>query len=59
MNRSKYPLRPQLVERIEVAVTPEMKEQAYEAAARKGKPAAEFIREAIANSIESIVQSAA
>lgn len=58
MNRSKYPLRPQLVERIEVAVTPEMKEQAYEVAAKKGKPAAEFIREAIASSITSELAAA-
>lgn len=51
MNRSKYRLRQPLVERIEVAVTPEMKEATYELAARMGKPAAEFIRDAISNAV--------
>ena len=56
VNRSKYPRRPQLDDRIEIAVTTEMKRKAYEMAATKGKPAAEFIREAIAHSIEAVAE---
>ena len=52
MNRSKYPRRAQLNERIEVAVPPDLKAKAYAVAAAKGKPASEFIRDAIRLSVE-------
>jgi len=49
--RGKYPRRSQLLERIEVAVTPELKQQIFAAAAAKDKPASQFIREAIGQSV--------
>ena len=53
MNRSKYPRRPQLNERLELAITPELKERAYEMAAKKGKPASDYIRDAIERSLQA------
>lgn len=52
MNRSKYPRRAPLDERIELVVPADLKAQAYAVAAAKGKPASEFIRDAIRLSVE-------
>ena len=51
MKPQKYPRRAHLDDRIELAITSDLKERAYVVAAKKGLPAAEFIRQAIAVSV--------
>jgi hypothetical protein len=53
VNRSKYPRRAPLNERIELVVSADLKAKAYAIAAAKGKPASEFIRDAIRLSVEA------
>jgi len=52
VSRSKYPRRAPLNERIELVVSADLKAKAYAIAAAKGKPASEFIRDAIRLSVE-------
>ncbi|MBN9347074.1 MAG: hypothetical protein J0I48_12880 [Devosia sp.] len=52
MARRSYPRRAQLNDRIEVAITADLKESVYAVAASKGVPAAAFIREALVRSLE-------
>jgi hypothetical protein len=46
MNKT-YPRRQPLSERIDLVVTTDLKQRVFEKAAAEGKPASEFIREAI------------
>lgn len=52
MSRRKYARRNPLNERIELSITDDLKAQVYAVAASKGVPAAAFIRDAIARSVE-------
>lgn len=52
MARRTYPRRTQLNDRLEIAITPDLKESVYAVAASKGVPAAAFIREALVRSLE-------